>query len=280
MTCTGSGKTKTCTPSWSSGGKEYHFNGSWVPVGFTNKYTKTDSAGVTSMDTSSTLYKTVHNLSFRTPAVDYPNSSDLITTSSNEGTHLAAAMKGAARYLLNVDPSANAGLPVRPKESGTPKKVETDGSPSEIFTSDSIAITLTNDLDIGVAANNNKQSCDNLAAIASDAKAANIQIITIGIGAVNKATCGRTSSGATIYVRDVLAGAAPPKKSGGASDAYDCTQSGKTAAENTDGDNYFCAATSADLKRVHCRHGPPDQDLEADGVAKRHLATRWTARAP
>jgi hypothetical protein len=162
-------------------------------------------------------------------------------------------MKGAARYLLSVDPSADAGLPVRPKEFGTPKKViifETDGSPSEIFTSDSSAATLTNSLDIGVDGNNNKQSCDNLAAIASEAKAANITIITIGIGAVNKATCGKTSSGATIYVRDVLAGAASPKKSGAASDAYDCTQSGKTTAENTDGDNCFCAATSADLKSV------------------------------
>ncbi len=47
-----------------------------------------------------------------------------------------------------------------------------------------------------------------------------------------------------------MAKAASPRKSGAASDAYDCTQSGKTAAENTDGDNYFCAASSADLKSV------------------------------
>ena len=250
VTCNPSGK---CTPAWTNGGKKYHFNGSWVPVGFTNKYTKTDSSGVTSMDTTSGLYKAVHNLAFSTPTVKYPNADTGKSTSSNEGTHLAAAMKGAARYLLSVDPSVDAGLPVRPQEFGTPKKViifETDGSPSEIFTSDSSATTLGNSLDIGVAGNNNKQSCDNLAAIASEAKAANIQIITIGVGAVNKATCGKTSSGATIYVRDVLAGAASPKKSGGASDAHDCTQTGKTDAENTDGDNYFCAASSADLKNV------------------------------
>jgi hypothetical protein len=249
VTCSG----YSCSPSWTKGGKKYHFNGSWVPVGFTNKYTKTDASGVTSVDTTTTLGKTVHNLTYSTPTVSYPDSSDGQSTSSNEGTHLASALKGAARYLLNVDPTANAGLPLRPKEFGTPKKViifETDGSPSEIFTSDSSATTLTNDLDIGVAGNNNKQSCDNFSAIASEAKAAGITIITIGIGAVNQATCGKTSSGSTIYVRDVMAGAASPKRSGAASDAYDCTQSGKTEAENTDGDNYFCAASSSDLKSV------------------------------
>jgi hypothetical protein len=246
-TCTG-----TSCP-WTKGGKKWHFNGSWVPVGFTNKYTKTDTSGVTSLDTTSTLGKTVTNLTYSTPTVSYPNADTGKSYSSNEGTHLASALKGAARYLLSVDPSANAGLPVRPKEFGTPKKViifETDGSPSEIFSSDSSATTLTNSLDIGVAGNSNKLSCDNFSAIASEAKAAGITIITIGIGAVNKATCGKTSSGSTIYVRNVLAGAASPKKSGAASDAYDCTQSGKTDAENTDGDNYFCAATSADLKNV------------------------------
>lgn len=250
VTCTSSG----CTPTWTKGGKKYHFNGSWVPVGFTNKYTKTDAAGVTSMDTTSTLYKTVNNLDFSGPdeKVDYPNADTGKKTSSNEGTHLASALKGAARYLLSVDPTTDAGLPLRPVEFGTPRKViifETDGSPSEIFTSDSSAVTLGNSLDIGVAGNGNKQSCDNLSAIASQAKAANIMIITIGVGAVNKATCG-TSGGKTLYVRDVLAAAASPTKAGKASDAYDCTLSGKTTAENTDQDNYFCAATSADLKNV------------------------------
>jgi Flp pilus assembly protein TadG len=236
---------KNCT--WTKGGKKWHFNGSWVPVGFTNKYTKTDGAGVTTVDSTTTLGKAVHNLTYSTPEVDYPDADNGQSTSSNEGTHLAAALKGAARYLLNVDPSADAGLPVRPKEFGTPKKViifETDGSPSEIFTSDSTATTLTNSLDIGVDGNNNKQSCDNFSAIASEAKGAGITIITIGIGAVNKATCGSSN------VRDVMAAAASPRKSGAASDAYDCTQSGKATAENTDGDNYFCAATSSDLKSV------------------------------
>jgi len=249
VTCDSHGNN--CHPSWTMGGKNYHFNGSWVPIGFTNSYTKTDTAGVTSLDTTSTLGKAVHNLAFSTPTVNYPDANTGKSTSSNEGTHLAAAMKGAARYLLNVDPSTDAGLPVRPVEFGTPKKViifETDGSPSEIFTSGSSATTLTNSLDIGVAGNDNRQSCDNLSAIASEAKAANIQIITIGVGAVNKATCGSGSQKRN--VRDVLAGAASPKKSGAASDAYDCTQSGKTEAENTDQDNYFCAATSTDLKNV------------------------------
>jgi Flp pilus assembly protein TadG len=239
-----------CT--WTKGGKKWHFKGSWVPLGFTNKYTKTDGAGVTSLDTTTSLGKAVHNLDYSTDEVDYPDADTGRLYSSNEGTHLASAMKGAARYLLNVDPTADVGLPLRPKEFGIPKKViifETDGSPSEIFTSDSSAATLTNDLDIGVDGNGNKQSCDNLSAIASEAKAAGIQIITIGVAAVNTATCG-TSGGKNLYVRDVLAAAASPSKAGKASDAYDCNQAGKTDAENTDGDNYFCAATSTDLKNV------------------------------
>ena len=248
--CTGSGKSKVCT--WTPTGKKWHFKGSWVPVGFTNKYTLTNSAGVQSLNTASDLYKAVHNLGFSSPSVNYPRASDGSLQSGNEATHLAAALKGATRYLLNTDPSTNLGLPVRPKEFGTPKKViifETDGAPQELFNSDSSAVSLTNDLDIGVAGDFQKQSCNNLVEIARQAKNAGITIITIGIGAINKATCGSGST--SMNARDMLAATASNSKiTGKPSDAYDCTQTGKTEAENSDGDYYFCAATSAQLKGV------------------------------
>jgi len=238
--------------SWNSYNKKWHFAGSWVPVGYTNHYTKTDSNGVVSVDTSTTLGKSVGQLDISNDEVYYPTASTGEKTKSNEGTHLAAALKGAVRYMLNTDPVTDAGLPKRPEEYGTPKKViifETDGSPSEIFNSDSSALSLSNSLDIGSAGNGKKQSCDNFTQIATEAKAQGIRLIMIGVGAVNKATCG-TSKYSYTYVRDVLAAAASPTKSGKASDASDCTVAGNTELENSDGDNYFCAASSADLKSV------------------------------
>lgn len=239
--------------SWDSSFKKWHFKGSWVPIGFTNDYTKTDTAtGVTSVDMSKTLGKSVGQLDISDSTVTYPSSTSGKSTSSNEGTHLAAALKGAVRYLLNTDPVADLGLPKRPEEFGIPKKAiifETDGSPSEIFNSDSSATSLSNDLDIGYAGNGNKKSCDNFTEVANAAKAAGVRLIMIGVGSVNQATCG-TSNGSPLFVRDVLAAAASPRKSGKASDAFDCTQPGMTDSENIDQDNYFCAATSADLKSV------------------------------
>ena len=240
----------SCT--WDPDNKKWHFAGSWVPIGYTNHYTKTDSSGVVSVDTSTTLGKSVGQLDISDSKVSYPSASTGKSTSSNEGTHLAAALKGAVRYMLNTDPVTDAGLPKRPDEYGTPKKViifETDGSPSEIFNSDSSALNLSNSLDVGSAGNGQMQSCDNFTQIASEAKAQGIRLIMIGVGAVNKATCG-TSKYNYKYVRDVLASAASPTKSGKASDASDCTVSGNTELENSDGDNYFCAASSADLKSV------------------------------
>jgi hypothetical protein len=254
VTCTGSGTKKKCTPAWTAGTQKVHFKGSWVPIEFTNNYTKADAYGLTSLDTTKTLGKSVGQLEISDGTVYYPDASDgvKVTSPTNEGTHLAAALKGAVRYLVNTDPVKDLGLPKRPEEYGVPQKViifETDGSPSEILSSDPTALTLDNDLDIGYSGNGQKKSCENFTAIANFAKAKGIRLITIGVGAVNAATCG-TSGGTTIWVRDVLAAAASPTKAGKPSDAYDCTKAGKTEDENSDGDNYFCAATSADLKGV------------------------------
>lgn len=243
---------KTKVPQTS---KKWTFNGSWVPVGYSNNYTTGSPLdGTLAVNPASTLFKAIDCLEISDSTVSYPGASSGYKKTTNEGTHLAAAMKGAIQYLTN---SSNlTGLPSR-ADYGTPKKViifETDGAPSELFQSHSDATLLSNSYDIGYTGgsdvgNGLKQSCDNLLDMATKAKNLGIKIITIGVGDVNTATCG-TSNGSTIYVRDVLAKAASPKSNGVVSDAYDCTVSGNTAKENGDGDSYFCAATSGDLASI------------------------------
>ncbi len=231
--------------------KLWTFNGNWVPVGYSSNYTTgSAAAGTFAVNTSSNIYKAIDCLDYSDSTVDYPAPTTGLKVSTNEGTHLAAALKGAARYLLNT-PDSGGTLPDR-SAYGTPKKVivfETDGAPSEVFNSSSSAVSLGNSYDIGYTGgsdvgNGLSQSCDNLKAIANLVKAKDIKIIVIGVGAVNTANCGSGE------VRDVLANVASPRSNGAASDAVDCTISGNTAKENSDGDNYFCAATAADLSSV------------------------------
>jgi hypothetical protein len=246
---------KVTGQTWSWADKKWTFNGAWVPADFSNNYTTGNQAdGTLVVNTASALYKAINCLDYSDSTVSYPKASDGTSTSTNEGTHLASAMKGATKYLL--DSSHLSGMPSR-EEYGTPKKViifETDGAPSELFNSHSDALLLGNDYDIGYTGgadvgNGKYQSCANLMTMAQKAKDAGIKIITIGVGDVNTATCG-TYSGSTVYVRDVLAKSASPKASGSASDAIDCTTAGNTSKENSDGDSYFCAASAGDLSSI------------------------------
>lgn len=231
------------------------FNGSWVPVGYSNNYTTgSAAAGTLQANTNSNLYKAINCLAISDATVNYPAASSGYKVSTNEGTHLAAAMKGAIKYITN--PANLNGMPSR-EDYGTPKKViifETDGAPSELLQSHSDALNLANNYDIGYTGgvdvgNGLYQSCQNLLNVAKKAKDQGITIITIGVGDVNTATCGK-SGNTTIYVRDVLAQAASPKSNGSPSDALNCNIAGNTAKENADGDHYFCAATASDLSSV------------------------------
>lgn len=234
---------------------KWTFNGSWVPVGYSNNYTTGSAAdGTLKANTASSLYKAINCMDLSDSTVNYPAASSGYKVNTNEGTHLAAAMKGAIKFITN--PANLTGMPSR-EDYGTPKKViifETDGAPSELLQSHSDALSLGNNYDIGYTGgadvgNGLYQSCDNLLNVAQKGKDQGIKIITIGVGDVNTATCGK-SGGSTVYVRDVLAKAASPKSNGSASDALDCTISGNTAKENSDGDHYFCAATASDLSSV------------------------------
>lgn len=232
--------------------KLWTFTGSWVPVGYSYNYsTGSPTTNNLAINTSSDIYKAINCLDYSDSTVDYPAATSGYKVSTNEGTHLAAALKGATRYILNT-PTSGAGMPDR-SMYGTPKKViifETDGAPSEVFNSASSAVSLSDTHDIGYAGssdvgNGQAQSCKNLLDIATLAKAQGIKIITIGVGDVNTATCGTQGN-----VRDVLAKVASPKASGANSDAVDCKISGNTALENSDGDNYFCAASASDLSSI------------------------------
>ncbi|MFT4110201.1 TadE/TadG family type IV pilus assembly protein [Propionicimonas sp.] len=246
------------------------FAGTWVPVGFTKNYQSSASV----LNTSSDLYTSVHNLNYSnlTSGGTYFYNKLLSDTAGSgtyinagTGTHLASALKGAARYLLaNVDSNnyvssldsdgyrADLGIPVK-----NVIVFETDGQPDEIFnnaTTDSAsALSLTNSDDIGASGSNTPgdhasttQACKNLDTVAAEAKAAGILIVTIGFGSVNSATCGTMTS------RAALATAASTQASVTGTGAAEstCSTAAEIAAENSDSDYYYCAASASDLTSV------------------------------
>lgn len=131
------------------GGDLKEFAGEWVPVKFTESYTVQSAGGVFSADPNSDIYKSINgsdclNYSISSLKIPYYDDSDDEWTTKNTGTntHLAAAMKGAARYLLGKDPNNLASLKDR-TQYGEPKKViifETDGQPVEVMTSGASAL--------------------------------------------------------------------------------------------------------------------------------------------
>lgn len=235
------------------------FNGSWVPVGFTKDYNdKSDSLPHGSVTTTD-LYRSVDQLTF-SAATSYTD-----TYTNGVGTHLAASLKGAARYLLtsvdgdNYVPSLDPAGGLRRDLGVPPRNVivfETDGRPEEIFTSSAGNVNVTDDSDIG-AERDGEQGCRNLVEVASQAKARGITILTIGFGNAAKFTCKKGTTAGTgslynsgsMYVRDVLAQVASPRD-GVAAAAGDCTTPAGRTEENADGDYFFCAANGSDLEGV------------------------------
>ena len=166
-------------------------------------------------------------------------------TASSTGTYLTSPLKFAARYLLGNDGGSTA-LAALPARSQTAQKAiifETDGQPNEDPQSGTLTLSDTNE----VGASNGDTACSNLRQMAALAKAQQILIITVGFGTVNTARCSSTGS----YVRDVLASVASPMANGTPSVAdSDCSTTAKAAAENSDGDYYYCAAGGSDLANI------------------------------
>lgn len=244
------------------------FKGTWVPVAFSDSYATVSSSG-TSLNTSSSLVKSVNCLQHENNGL---------------GTHLASAMKGAARYLLGKDPNNLGTLNAKGTRTGLgePKKViifETDGRPEELFSTGNAAdLELTNSNDVGGGVyepqydikydkrgreisrtltgyewdNDGEIGCQNLVTVADKAKAAGVLIITIGYGNATEFTCAKRdncSSGlcneGSKYVDEYLAAAASKDEAGNPSKADK-----SCADENKDGDYYFCAANGDDLEGI------------------------------
>jgi hypothetical protein len=230
------------------------FTGTWVPVAFSNNYL---NATGTDLNTSTSLYQSVSNLTYSN-AVTASNGRTYSSYKQADGfagnTHLAAAMKGAAQYLLNKDPSHLNNIATldadskRPDTYGTPQNViifETDGSPSEVFTNatstTSDVLKLDNQDDIGNT--DGEQACKNFDQVAQYAKDAGILVITIGFGDAASSSNYCSSHNRTKTSAALAAAASPINGVAAAAD--------KTCAdENKDQDNYYCAANGTDLATV------------------------------
>ncbi|WP_098461673.1 hypothetical protein [Propionicimonas paludicola] len=263
------GTVNGCNAATNAGtGNKYKYHndvltGTWVPVNFTNSYLNTNASGAYVLDgsgsrtvkTGTSLQTSINNLPYAVANWNTTSGTSSYCTKDgyDMGTHLASALKGGAQYLLNSSNLTNnisaADLAARDALGIVPRKVlilETDGQPGEKFTNvgaDGTVTDLSNTYDIG---NTNLQTaCDNFKKVADNAKAAGITVITIGFGAVNSGSCGNTSS------ISVLASVASTKDSvTGHGDPGDCSSPAGVAAENSDTDFFFCAASGADLANV------------------------------
>ena len=190
--------------------------GSWMPVQFSSDY-------LTSTGTINTTSNLVKGL-------------NCLTNHSGTGTHLASPLKSAARYVLGKDANNLASLPVRP---GTPRKTiifETDGAPNETISGGSSSLDVSGD----IGATNSDAACTNFKTVAANAKAAGVTVVTVAFNA-STAKCGGTSSSAKLV--DTMAAAASPDSNGAPSAAdNNCSTTPGRTAENSDGDNFFCAA--------------------------------------
>jgi hypothetical protein len=259
---TGSGSHKTTTTYYQDGGAR---KGGWMPLaqgntttGFSNSYL-TGSLG----STGRTLI-TGTGLGYQVECMNHYDS----THSSGYpwGTHLAAPLKAAARLLLGNDPSNLATLSAQRQTLLTPgTKVkqwiifETDGYPEETMGLNSTSynpaykdsIAGSNDVDLGSkiepsAPGNATQGCQNLLDVAANAKTAGINIIMIAFGQATTGTCGSKGT-----IASVMAAAASYANGSPSTADKSCTsKNGQPAAENTDGDYFFCAATGADLQSI------------------------------
>lgn len=237
-------------------------SGDWVPVGYNKDYLQSLDPPV--LRSSNSLVRAV----------------DCLPESPQHGTHLAAAFKGAARFLLNT---SSAHLGARP---GTPKKVlvfETDGMPDEVMNNGYHGLGSGTEIGAGYNGscqpgtwwtpqyaangwcNNYQQSsaglqgCKNLERIATEAKSRGILVITVGFGQAATGQCTVTNkhnrndpsipwrTGGEDVKKYLAAAASPHPQTGAPSDAGDCSTPAGRQAENEDGDFFFCATDGPEL---------------------------------
>ncbi len=269
-------------------------SGTWVPVPFSDNYLNNGGQAYGNS-------AVVHGVKC------------LDNKSSGTGTALAAPMKAAARYLLGLAPNNLSSLPTR---SNAPTKVlilETDGQPNEQpATSGSIDLDVPGDVfskyndsvgpvitpggvtttTTGSGLNQKTtittrvyedytyvggtNACNNLLAVAEQAKMRNVLVITVAYNLSgtrcddsdpgNSSTTTKTTdsvAGLVTYetetvkrykrpvvsaaVTNVLASAASAAEGLPSVANSDCSTTAEQAAENADGDYFFCAATGSDM---------------------------------
>ncbi|WP_416955838.1 pilus assembly protein TadG-related protein [Nocardioides sp. T5] len=219
--------------------------GVWVATNFSNNYV----SGTGSGKRTNTGDPVVRGLTCAKGAWGDPGNG---SSDPYYGTHLASAMKGAARKLLYSSENNLAGMPARP---GTVRKVivfETDGRPFEVFEGGSTSLSDSGDVASGrqnAGWSKGQNGCQKLVDVAENAKEQDVLVITIGFGEATSANCSDGSSTGT-WTRDALAEAASPADSGVPSEASPCTTTASRVEENTDKDYYFCAAQGSELADI------------------------------
>jgi Flp pilus assembly protein TadG len=259
--------------------------GKWMPLGFSNSYltgTLGDAVGTRTLIQT----KNKNNLGYEVQCMDHVSTANLMVSGTSVskfpwGTSLAAPLKAAAQTLLFPNNSNLATLTTGRKvlTSAPTKKwviFETDGQPDETMGYNANASTdghgnvtspgykdtntsagSTDVLTVGqeptaLTPSNDVLGCQNLVDVATSAKKAgnDVNIIMIAYGAATTATCGKVNN-KNIYVKDQMAAAASPVNGSPSLADKSCTSvNGQPAAENADGDYFFCASTAADLQNI------------------------------
>jgi hypothetical protein len=234
--------------------------GDWMPADFSNNYlTGTLGSVSRAVNTSSTLVKDITCMNQATQPW---------------GTHLAAPLKSAARKLLGYDTSSlstmsAARLPLLPAGTVVKKVIimETDGVPEETIAYNSAPLqghglraratsTSSKDASDPTSGNPNKNvggdtGCANLLTVATQAKVLGITVIMIGYGDANTARCnGSHLDELQLCQGRPGRGRVACQRSGEHSAVGDCSDPAVAAAENSDNDFYFCAATGAQLAGI------------------------------
>lgn len=229
-------------------------SGPWLASKFSNNYLNPGATGARQLNSSSDLVQKVS-------CIKRPTSSG-----RNHGTHLAAAMKGAADALNS--PSAVSNLPKRNSKVQKVILFETDGIPDE--TMPSAPATSSNPAggpqhlapwswqSSWERATGGVAGCQRLTEVAKNAKDSGILIITIGYGDAARQKCNlvsreplRTDGETKDMAKNYLAAAASPGLDGQPSKAdTDCTTAAGVKRENTDGDYFYCAADASQLAPI------------------------------
>jgi hypothetical protein len=205
-------------------------SGPWVPVGLSDDYDMTD------VDPPSSPADLNLAGSQLVQAVDCFSENQ-----SGTGTELASPLKFAARELLNNG------------RAGVKKGIifMTDGQPNENTMGSAADLSLSTAADIGNS--NGNTACNNARAVAGNAKAAGIMVVTV---AYNLGGGERCNGSSTPTVLATLAAMASPRNDGapsvddGGGAGAGCDSAAKIAGENADDDYFYCTPAPADLEDI------------------------------